>query len=732
MIYLIQNTEIYNNDIRVMLQAFYPSHKIINHDSLARTPDLLDTAKQEVFMTFAFRCDETGIDMKVYDGFVPEEIPGDTIDRRDIPETVSGAVSEVGNEQNQNIRSSAFMACDYTDREAVRNPMKLKMYGMLTELAGRELPWGTLTGVRPTKIAMAMVEQGMTDEEIVARYRDEYSADSHKAQMCVDIARRERRLIDQVMSRGDRPYCLYVGIPFCPTRCLYCSFTSYPIGVYKDKVGEYLDAMDKEMAVTAEHYRDRKLVSIYVGGGTPSSISADDMDRLCTMIEKHFDTASVMEYTVEAGRPDSTTADKLKVLKSHGVTRISINPQTMNDETLKTIGRAHTADQTVEAFRQARLAGFDNINMDLIVGLPGEDAGLVENTLKQVEELAPESLTVHTLAIKRAANLKARMDEYKDSLKTDVDTQLKLVNECAARMGLNPYYLYRQKNMAGNLENVGYAAEGLECLYNILIMEEITDIVGIGAGSSCKLIKKNPEGSEKPFRIERTENVKNVDEYISRIDEMIDRKRDSYVNNENKDYYRDDLEDAIKHGVCVSILASRLARAVGLDDETVNKIAMAGMLHDIGKMKITPYINGRKEDSMRIEEMRYVRLHARLGSDILVKQGYDKEITDMVLYHHENYDGSGYPFRMSGEAIPIGSRIIRICDVFTALVSDRSYRKAFDAETAMRMVIDEVRHFDMKIFLVFMELVNTTDVVREIQDIIHSKNNYDKAWSEIM
>ena len=232
-----------------------------------------------------------------------------------------------------------------------------------------------------------------------------------------------------------------------------------------------------------------------------------------------------MEYTVEAGRPDSTTADKLKVLKSHGVTRISINPQTMNDETLKTIGRAHTADQTVEAFRQARIAGFDNINMDLIVGLPGEDAGLVENTLKQVEELAPESLTVHTLAIKRAANLKARMDEYKDSLKTDVDTQLKLVNECAARMGLNPYYLYRQKNMAGNLENVGYAAEGLECLYNILIMEEITDIVGIGAGSSCKLIKKNPEGSEKPFRIERTENVKNVDEYISRIDEMIDRKR---------------------------------------------------------------------------------------------------------------------------------------------------------------------------------------------------------------
>ena len=213
MIYLIQNTEIYNNDIRVMLQAFYPSHKIINHDSLARTPDLLDTAKQEVFMTFAFRCDETGIDMKVYDGFVPEEIPGDTIDRRDIPETVSGAVSEAGNEQNQNIRSSAFMACDYTDREAVRNPMKLKMYGMLTELAGRELPWGTLTGVRPTKIAMAMVEQGMTDEEIVARYRDEYSADSHKAQMCVDIARRERRLIDQVMSRGDRPYCLYVGIP---------------------------------------------------------------------------------------------------------------------------------------------------------------------------------------------------------------------------------------------------------------------------------------------------------------------------------------------------------------------------------------------------------------------------------------------------------------------------------------------------------------------------------------
>ena len=206
-------------------------------------------------------------------------------------------------------------------------------------------------------------------------------ASLEKADACVKIARREKAIIETIDERNE--YCLYIGIPFCPTRCLYCSFTSYPIGVYKDKVDAYLDTMEKEMEYVAASYTEKKLVSIYIGGGTPSSISAEQMDRLCSMIEKHFDLSQVREYTIEAGRPDSTTADKLQVMKAHGVGRISINPQTMNGETLKLIGRAHTPEQAEEAFKRAREAGFDNINMDLIVGLPGEDAEMVKRTLKK-------------------------------------------------------------------------------------------------------------------------------------------------------------------------------------------------------------------------------------------------------------------------------------------------------------------------------------------------------------
>ena len=292
----------------------------------------------------------------------------------------------------------------------------------------------------------------------------------------------------------------------------------------------YLDAVEKEMAYVAEAYSGKRLISIYVGGGTPSSISAEHMDRLCSMIEKSFDLSQVREFTIEAGRPDSTTFDKLEVMKRHGVTRISINPQTMNEETLRTIGRAHTPEQTVIAMENARRAGFDNINMDLIVGLPGEDTDSVENTLRQVKELSPESLTVHTLAIKRAANLNIEMDKYRDTLKSDIDSQLGAVTRAAAEMGLDPYYLYRQKNMTGNLENVGYSKPGLECLYNILIMEERTDIIGLGAGSSSKLVvRPGHDGVTEGTRIDRIENCKSVDDYIARIDEMIERKKAGFI-----------------------------------------------------------------------------------------------------------------------------------------------------------------------------------------------------------
>ncbi|MGN0396330.1 MAG: HD-GYP domain-containing protein [Coprococcus sp.] len=200
---------------------------------------------------------------------------------------------------------------------------------------------------------------------------------------------------------------------------------------------------------------------------------------------------------------------------------------------------------------------------------------------------------------------------------------------------------------------------------------------------------------------------------------MDEDKTSNFDMNEEIEYYRHDMNDAIRHGMCVSSLASLIARELALSDDMVHKVAVAGMLHDIGKLQISPYIYGRKEETLKIEELRYVRLHAKLGAEILRKQGYDEDIADMVLYHHENYDGSGYPFCMRGEEIPIGARIIRVCDVFSALISDRPYRKAFDADTALGMVIDEVRHFDMKIFLVFQRMINTSDVLSQVDSILH-------------
>lgn len=499
MILLIQNIEDYNNDLRVSLQAFYGGERIVVPEIFGKKPEL----RAEIDKELVADIDDKRIDIEMY------------------------SVSE-GGERSLACSAHVPVDGDCHDKAAVRNPLKLAIYNMLSEYTGRELPWGSLTGIRPTKIAVSYMEDGLGAEDIIKNYQDIYGTSRDKAELAVSVAGREKMIIDSVAEEDE--YCLYIGIPFCPTRCLYCSFTSYPIAVYRSRVDEYLDALEKEMRYVSEAYAGKKLISIYVGGGTPSSISAEHMDRLCSMVRDLFDLSHVREFTIEAGRPDSTTYDKLEVMKHHGVTRISINPQTMNAETLRTIGRAHTPEQTVTAMENARRAGFDNINMDLIVGLPGEDTASVENTLRQIRELAPESLTVHTLAIKRAANLNIEMDKYRDTLKSDIDSQLGAVTRAAAELGLDPYYLYRQKNMTGNLENVGYSKPGLECLYNILIMEERTDIIGLGAGSSSKLVvRPGHDGVTEGTRIDRIENCKSVDDYIARIDEMIERKKAGFI-----------------------------------------------------------------------------------------------------------------------------------------------------------------------------------------------------------
>lgn len=402
------------------------------------------------------------------------------------------------------------------DRAEVKNLLKRLIYQSLSEYLGRELPWGTLTGIRPTKIPMTMLEEGKSEEEILSHMRETYLISEKKGRLSIAVAKKEKELLSGLHCEDG--YSLYIGIPFCPTTCLYCSFTSYPIGVWKDRVGEYLTALEKEMAFQAKAGRGRILDTVYIGGGTPTTLTPEELERLFDALERHFDLSGIKEFTVEAGRADSITADKLKVLKRHHVTRISVNPQTMKEDTLRLIGRRHTVEQVRQAFLLARAEGFDNINMDIILGLPEETEDDVRHTVKEIEKLCPDSLTVHSLALKRASGMQEWIEKNGIVSLNNTEATMEIAAVAAKNMGMEPYYLYRQKNMTGNLENVGYASPGKCGIYNILIMEEKQSIAALGAGTISKAVY--PDG-----RIERCDNVKDVGLYIERIDEMIDRKK---------------------------------------------------------------------------------------------------------------------------------------------------------------------------------------------------------------
>lgn len=492
MILLEINDAEQENDSRVMLKAFFPEAKIVTsvpegHEEAAELFVQVRVIKQQMTHTENDDCDRF---IRIYfhrDASKDHEEYED--ERR---ETASG-------------------------KKETRNCFKRMMYDMLSALTGRELPWGTLTGVRPTKIVYGLLEENKSTQEITDYLKKEYYVSTRKGKLAIKVAENEKSLLEKIDYNNG--YSLYAGIPFCPTTCLYCSFTSYPLAVWRDKVDMYVDAMLKEMAFTAQLMKDKMLDTFYMGGGTPTTLEAEQLDRVLGFFENSFDISSLKEYTIEAGRPDSITKDKLMVMKRHGVNRISINPQTMNDDTLKLIGRHHSAAQVKDAFRLARDCGFDNINMDLIIGLPGETEEHIKRTMDEVAALAPDSLTVHSLAIKRAANLNIFWEKYKAYSMINTDDIINMTADCAAAMGMEPYYLYRQKNMAGNFENVGYSKPGREGIYNILIMEEKQTIMAVGAGASTKVVF--PEEN----RIERVENVKDVRTYIENVDEMIDRKR---------------------------------------------------------------------------------------------------------------------------------------------------------------------------------------------------------------
>ena len=411
------------------------------------------------------------------------------------------------------------------ERPVVKNELKQLLYRVLSAYTGKELPWGTLTGIRPTKIAMQFLEENapgtqnpMTEADILSYMQETYYCSEEKALLAIDIAKREKRILADI--HYEKGYSLYIGIPFCPTTCLYCSFTSFPIFSWKDRVGEYLTALEKEIDFVREACQDKILDSVYIGGGTPTTLEPEELRRLLSKVRASFDFSQVKEFTVEAGRADSITRDKLRALKEFGVTRISVNPQTMNQETLNIIGRRHTVGQVEEAFRLAREEGFTNINMDLILGLPGETKEHVERTMEAVTRLCPDSLTVHSLAIKRASRLSLWIEENGIETLHNTDETMEIAAEGAARMNMKPYYLYRQKYMSGGFENVGWCRPGGESLYNICMMEELHTILSLGAGGVTKLIDPGA-GS-----LVRLSNPKYPKEYIDHIDAIVAQKED--------------------------------------------------------------------------------------------------------------------------------------------------------------------------------------------------------------
>ncbi len=397
-------------------------------------------------------------------------------------------------------------------KRAARRLCRQTMYDLCRKTTGQHPAWGSLTGIRPTRLLYEALDAGMTMEEAARRLVSTFDVTEEKAQLLQEVVRVQRRLPPPEDSWMD----VYIGIPFCTTRCTYCSFSSGELG--KGRLVEpYLDALFREMAAGAQLLRQagKKLRAVYVGGGTPTSLTEIQLSRLLDRMMTLFPGA--MEYTVEAGRPDTITPGKLQAIRRSGVGRISINPQTMNDRTLRVIGRAHTAAQVEEAYAMAREACIGHINMDVIAGLPGETLADFSRTMEAARRLHPESLTVHTLAIKHSSRL-----HLENAPLPDGETAAAMVHmglETARAMGLEPYYLYRQKYMAGNQENVGYALPGHACQYNVDIMEETTHILALGAGGISKRVY--PEEGH----IGRGPNVSNIEQYIARVDEMAARKR---------------------------------------------------------------------------------------------------------------------------------------------------------------------------------------------------------------
>lgn len=421
----------------------------------------------------------------------------------------------------------------------LRSKIKKTLYVQLEVVTKKSLPWGLLQGIRPVKLVFKIYRElclsevekdglnnyinpgilGFSDQ-IKNLLIERYFLSIDMAELAINVALHEEAYIPNTIKEAVDSFSVYISIPFCPTRCHYCSFPSHSMNKWEHHMDDYIVALKKEWnSIIPELLKHKKISTVYVGGGTPTSFSATELIKILSMISDTLPMSDVKELTVEAGRPDTITKEKLAVLKSFKVDRISINPQTMHQETLDVIGRKHSVKQLIDAYNLAKNMGFDRINMDLIIGLPNESTKDIRETLEEVLKLNPSEVTVHTLAIKRSSKIHENLEDYK--LPNDQETKEMLEIARKALMeegGYEPYYLYRQKNMVGSHENVGYYKSEKPCIYNIEIMEEVRPIIAFGAGGITKILTE--EG-----KLIRSENVKNVKDYIDRVDVMIERKR---------------------------------------------------------------------------------------------------------------------------------------------------------------------------------------------------------------
>jgi len=399
------------------------------------------------------------------------------------------------------------------EKRQISDLVKKSVFFACKKLSDMPTPWGISTGIRPAKTARMMLDENKTDEEILRYMKEEFFVTPKKARLSLDVAKTEFELLK---NRKENTVSLYLGVPFCPTRCAYCSFISQAVAHNQKFVKPYVEALLKEIEATSRMAESfgYKAETIYFGGGTPTTLSPEDLDRLIKRVKACFDVTSLREFTVEAGRPDTFSDEMLSVLWENGVNRISINPQTMNQKTLDKIGRHHSVEDTIRAFEMTKKYDF-SINADLIAGLPDESTEDFRKTVEEVCSLSPHAVTVHTMYLKRAARLISDFEKLRFA--KDMDSMVQLSYDYLTEKGYNPYYLYKQKNTLGNLENVGFSKQGHESLYNIFIMEEIQTILAMGGGASTKMVKGD--------RIERVFNPKEASDYINRIDEIIEKKK---------------------------------------------------------------------------------------------------------------------------------------------------------------------------------------------------------------